>query len=263
MGKIKKDIQNRGSHITHLNENETITFLKKYKKIIYFECKKLSFIPGFSIEDLMQECEIKLIAGYHTFRKKKASEKTWVINVIRKTLYGIWNYSLKSIRTNHLETEEGSSPIFDYSLYSSVGGSKEGEAATLEEIYSGSSSPYPIFASVIHPPDEYLSAINILEILKDRLPENTYRYIREKIYPSKLYSELIEVESEFRKDLVSEGYSKTKVKDQYDIFVNLTDMPDKELNMICQVAQVLIEELGFSKKELIKYPVLKSVEFTF
>jgi len=261
--KEKRIVQDKGSYLTHLENEEAKIFLKKYEKTIYYECKKLSFVPGFSLEDLMQECRIKLVAGHHTFNKKKANKNTWVINVIRKTLYGIWNYSLKSIRTNYLETEEGLSPVFDYSIFSSVGGSQNEESLTLEDVYSGSSYPCPVFASTAYNPEECLSVMNILEVLKARLPKSTYRYIKEKIFPSKLYSDLLSLEEEFREDLVSEGYSKTKVKDQYDIYVNLTDMPDKELNMICQVAQILVEELGFSEKELLKYSTLKSVQFAF
>jgi len=242
---------NLGNRMSFLSDKEAEHLIKKHEKTIGYFCGRISFLPGIGKEDLAQECRIRLVSGYHTFNPKKSNENTWVTSLIRKTIIGIWKASIQQIRSCHIFNEEGDLvPTYNYSIDTPTE-TIEGESLTILDTYISSGDGTPIFATQYPRQDEVVFLLDVLEILKDRLPKATYRYIRSKIAPSKLLKEIIKLEKKFRKELQKEGFSRIKVKKEFDIYFQLTDVPIKELTMLSQVAQVMIGELGFNEQDIL------------
>ena len=258
----KKVIPNMGNCLSCLNDEQARDLLNKYQKVIYYQCKKISFIPGMDIEDLMQECRLKILSGYHLFKKKKSSEKTWINNVVRNTLYGIWDLATKEIRSCHVETEEGLVPVYNYSFDSFFEDSAgEGDSVSFEEIYEGSPDSRPVFGTQTYRQDDLLFLINVLEMLKDRLSSDTYKFIRNLIYPESSFKDIIKLEEKFRQNLISEGFTRVKPKDDFEIYFQLTKVPLEKLTMLCQTGEVLVGELGFKKEEIMKHEDMIDANF--
>lgn len=57
---------------------------KKYYQLLYMEARKIQYIPGVDIEDLMQEGFIKLFTALPKYDPKQSKIKTYIINVIRR-----------------------------------------------------------------------------------------------------------------------------------------------------------------------------------
>lgn len=241
---------NLGDCLTVLSNEEATEFLNKYEKNIRYECSKRSYLPGFSIEDLIQECKIKLLAGYHKYRKKKSKEITWVINVIRNTLDGIWNYTLKQMRTCYIETEDGKKPVYNYSIDNYIVNDGE-KSMKLEEVYSESPDERPVFATTPENPEELLFILNIIQHLKQSLPPESYEYIKNKIFPENSYKEIMEMENKFNDELAKEGFTHIKVSNEFDIWCVMSPLTEKETTILCQAAEVFIG-LGFDKNDILQ-----------
>ncbi len=258
----KKRIENRGDKLTFLTEEECKVFLGKYEKLISIECRKISYLPGIGIKDLIQECRIKLISGAHTYEKKRSSEKTWVLNVIRKTLYSVWNAALAEKRVCYIgEKDNGRKPVYDYSFDQPIGGEDSEDQTTYSEAYEDPFDGRPIFGSNPSRPDENLSLVNVLEVLKDRLPEETYAYVRQQISPSSEFIEILKLEEQFRTDLQSEGFNRVRPKKEFDIFFQFSDVSIEKLTMLCQIGEVLSGECGISKEEILKHELMIDANF--
>jgi len=246
----KRATLNMGSCLTVLSNEEATEFLNKYDKNIKYECSKRSYLPGISIEDLIQECKIKLLAGYHKYQKKKAKEITWVVSVIRNTLDGIWNYTLKQMRTCYIETNEGKKPVYNYSIDNYI--IKDGETSMkLEEIYSEPPDERPAFATTPENPEELLFLLNIIEQLQQSLPPESYEYIKNKIFPEEYYKEILEMENKFKNELAEEGFSHIKVSKEFDIWCLMSQLTEKEITILCQAAEVFVG-MGFSKEDILQ-----------
>lgn len=239
-----------GNCLTVLSDKEAIEFLNKYEKNIKYECSKRSYLPGISVEDLVQECRIKLLAGYHKYQKKKAKEITWVTRIIKNTLNGIWNHTLKQMRTCHIETSEGKKPVYNYSIDNYI--IKDGETSMkLEEVYSDPPDERPVFATTPENPEELLFLLNIIEQLKQNLPTKSYEYIKNKIFPEKYYKEILEIEKKFKNELAEEGFSHIKVSEEFNIWCLMSQLTEKEVTILCQAAEVLIG-VGFDKEDILQ-----------
>ena len=242
--------QNMGDCLTVLSNKEATEFLKKYDKNIKYECRKRSYLPGISVEDLAQECRIKLLAGYHKYQKKKSKEITWVAKVIRNTLDGIWNYALKQIRTCYLETSEGKKPTYNYSIDSYIINDGE-KSMKLEEVYSNPPDERPAFATTPENPEELLFLLNIIQQLQQSLPPESYEYIKNKIFPENYYKEILEMENKFKQELTEEGFSHIKVSKEFDIWCLMSPLTEKETTILCQAAEVFIG-IGFNKEDILQ-----------
>jgi len=241
---------NMGDYLTVLSDKEAAEFLNKYEKNINYECRKRSYLPGISVEDLVQECRIKLLAGYHKYQKKKSKEITWVVRVIRNTLDGIWNYTLKQMRTCYIETPEGKKPVYNYSIDNYVLNDGE-KSMKLEEVYSEPPDERPAFATTPENPEESLFLLNIIQQLQQSLPPESYEYIKNKIFPEDYYKEILEMENKFKKELAEEGFSHIKVSKEFDIWCLMSPLSEKEVTILCQAAEVFIE-MGFNKEDILQ-----------
>lgn len=246
----KKAIPNLGNCLTVLSNKEAEEFLKKYDKNIKYECSKRSYLPGISVEDLVQECRIKLLAGYHKYKKKKSKEITWVIKIIGNTLDGLWNYTLKQIRTCYIETSDGKKPVYNYSMDDYIVNDGE-NSMKLEEVYSEPPDGRPAFATTSENPEELLFLLNIIQQLKQSLPPESYEYIKNKIFPENYYKEILEIENRFKNELTEEGFSHIKVSKEFDIWCLMSSLTEKEITILCQTAEVFIG-MGFSKEDILQ-----------
>lgn len=251
MKKKQKTIKmNLGDCLTVLTNQEAKEFLNRYEKKIRYECNKRSYLPGISIEDLIQECKIKLLAGYHKYQKKKSKEITWVSRVIKNTLDGIWNYTLKQIRTCYIETDEGKKPVYNYSIDGCV--VNDGETTLkLEEVYSSSPDERPAFATAPENPEESLFLLNILHHLKESLPPESYEYIKNKIFPEDYYQEILKLENKFKEELTEEGFHHINISKEFNIWCIMSSLSEKEITILCQAAEVFIG-MGFNKEDILQ-----------
>jgi len=249
--KSKEKSINMGDRLSFLSNQEARDLLKRHEKTIFYLCGRISFLPGIGPQDLAQECRIRLVAGYHKFNPKKASERTWATAIIRKTLFGVWKSAVQQIRSCHIFNQEGEFvPVFNYPI-DNPQETEEGESFSILDTYAGSPDERPVFGTQTPRQDEVVFLLNILEFLKSRLPPATYKYIRSKISPPEILKEIRALERRFRSELGAEGFSRIKVKKEYDIWFQLTDVPLKELTMLSQAAEVLIGELGFSEQDIL------------
>jgi len=246
----KKVSLNMGNCLTVLSNEEAIKFLNKYDKNIKYECNKRSYLPGISVEDLIQECKIKLLAGYHKYQKKKSKEITWVIRIIRNTLNGIWNHTLKQIRTCYIETSDGKKPVYNYSIDNYVVTDGE-KTMKLEEVYSEPPDERPVFATTPENPEESLFLLNIIHQLKKSLPPESYEYIKNKIFPEEYYKEILEMENKFKNELAEEGFSHIKVSKEFNIWCLMSSLTEKEVTILSQAAEVFIG-MGFDKEDILQ-----------
>jgi DNA-directed RNA polymerase specialized sigma24 family protein len=214
-----------------LSNEETLTFLNKYEKIILIESKKRSRLTGIGIEDLMQECRKKLITGYKSFDSNKSSEKTWASHVIRNTLDGIWNRSIKKKRVNMLPNEEGVlEPNRDICL------------SNENEYFLKINDSHPIFGTVIFEPDEYLRVLEALSYLKVNLPEESYKLIKEELFP--------ELEENIPTVIRKTNY-RIKKKSEYEIWSVFANISEHRARILNQIADFFINVLGFKKEEIL------------
>jgi len=247
--KRAKKLKNMGSKLTCLTNKQSKIFLEKYEKAIVYLCRKRSYIPGIDIEDLKQECRIKLLAGYHLFsKKKKTKESTWAMSIIRKTLDGIWDFHLKEQRTCYVSEGDGMKPVYNYS-FDNVPDS-EGEKISFQELYSNSPDGRPVFGTVSESPEDHLFLFHVLEFLKASLSKEFYEYIRNKVFPDNSYEEIIQLEEKFRKELFYEGFTHLKEEDEYIVYCNFSGLEDKEYEILRTTALLMINHLDFSRKDI-------------
>jgi len=237
-----------------LSESETKKFLKKYDKIISAECRKISYLPGIDIDDLRQECRIRLLTGLHKFFPGKAQEKTWVTTVIRRTLYSIREHSIKSIRSCHIQSEDGTEiPAYNYSIHYMSPVISNDEQLSFEDTYTDSPDGRPVFASKPQNPEEIMFITQIIENLKKKLSPEAFEYLKTKISieESKLISDIEEMENNVANSLIKEGLIPSPKKKEFEIWSTIKKINTKEINLLKQIAQTLINELGFKREEII------------
>jgi len=241
--------KNYGTKLTFLTNDQVKKFLDKYKKIIYFQCKKRSYIPGMETEDLEQECIIKLVGGYHLFDKNRGvKEKTWVVNVINKTLDGIWNYHLKSKRACHVCSEDGMKPVYNFSL--DEGSLGQDEKLPLQEVYVSSPDGRPVFGTISESPEESLFFIHALEFLKTNLSKPFYEYIKSKVFPDSSYEEVVGLEEKFRQELIQEGFTHLKEENEFVVYCNFSGINIDELKILNKTAFLMIDHFDFRKEDI-------------
>lgn len=212
----RAQISNWGDRLTILNNNQAKAFLKKYEKDIKREARKRSFLPGIGIDDLIQECKISLLEHYHEFTSKKSQERTWAMRIITTTLNRIWNTALKQVRTCYVPGELGEKPIYNLPFDTIYIDGKN--ASSLESSYIESPDGRPVFGTHSSSPEENCEIFLLLSFIKEKLPEEIFLFIKEKI----LYSD----------------NSNTKKKKA---------VPEKQLKTI---ADFFIKELHFSKTDI-------------
>jgi len=242
---------NLGAKLTVLSNEEAEKLLKKYSKQIMFECRKRSYIPSMDLDDLMQECKIRILAGYHLFDPERASEYTWVMNVIIKTLDGIWNHALKPIRACHILSEiDGEEiPVYNYS-FSEVRDLQD-QTYSIEDNYVGTPDGRPAFGTTPETPEESFFLFSILSYLKSHLNSETYQYIHNKIFPDKTLMEILELDRRIKSELQEEGHDHLHEKDIYEVLCVLGNISIKEANMLADTAKIMICGLGYVDRYII------------
>ena len=258
MTSITEDIvQNRGELLTILNNKEAKKFIKKYERSIFLECKKMSYLPLFSTDDLVQECKIKLLAGYHLFDKTKSSEKTWVYNIVRKTLNGLWSYSIKESRSCYIQGEDGKEkPCYNYSWEGSIEKIDEGEPISFEDKYKCPCDGRPTFASPNYSAEDLILAIETISVLKKHLEPEILEYVTNKITYNKYLGEIADLEEQFRHEEMEEGFSHIRKKTDHMILGRFCDISLSEAKILLLVAEVMIEHLGYDREFLINAGIL-------
>lgn len=262
LSKKESELENSGHKLSCLDDGQAKDFLKKYERLIYLQCSKISYLPKLTIQDLIQECQIRLLAGYHTFNEEESKERTWVLSVVKKTLYGIWNAETGEGRAYHIESEDGEKiPVHNFSIESFFEGSDDEEQKTFEESYTGSSDGRPFLGTTFENQEELLFLVNILEVLKDRLSKEAYQFVKDQIFPPDSYQEILRLEEKFRQDLISEGFSRVQPRDEYDIYFQFSNISLNRLTVLCQIGEVLVEELGFSKENIMSHSLMTDAVF--
>jgi len=230
-----------GTRLTFLNDTEAKEFLEKYDKIIFLESKKRAQLPGISNEDLAQACREKLLAGFHLFDENKSSEKTWVVNVIKKTLNGIWNQAFKKKRVNSIPDQEGNDvPVRDYSFETY----KEDSGFLLEESYEGPPDCRPAFGdSPSSSAEEYLQVLQALQFLKTKLSQEAYSLIREELLPG--------LDDHIEKIRPPDPTYQLKEPEEYKIWSIFSGMEETEIQILNQIGDFFVHVLGFNKEQIL------------
>ena len=230
-----------GAKLTFLDDEEANKFLKKYDKIIFLESKKRAQLPGISKDDLAQACREKLLAGFHLFDESKSSEKTWVVNVIKKTLNGIWNQAFKKKRVNTIIDQEGEEiPIRDYSFDTY----RENTGLLLEEGYEGPPDCRPAFGdSPSFSAEEHLQVLQALQFLKTKLSPEAYGVIKKELFPG--------LDKKITKIQPSDPDYKLKEPEEYKIYSVFSGMEEKEIQILNQIADFFVHVIGFDKEQIL------------
>jgi DNA-directed RNA polymerase specialized sigma24 family protein len=218
--------------LTSLSNEEAKNFLSKYERIIFLESQRRSKLTGIEIDDLAQCCREKLLAGFHTFNPNISSEKTWASHVIRNTINGIWNSSLKQKRTNFLQkiNEDKKTPTRDISL------------SEYKEQYFKIADDKPIYGTTAFSPEEYFLVLEALTFLKVHLPEESYSFIKKSL--------LEELEKNIPTNIKKTNYKLKNPKD-FNIWSIFSDLKENVIRILGQIADFFINFLGFEKKQIL------------
>ena len=228
--------------LTYLNDFEADEFLKKYNKIIFLESRKRTQLPGIGREDLEQACKERLLAGFHTFDENKSSEKTWAVSVIKKTLNGIWNHAFKKKRVCMVPDENGvDKPVRDKSI-EYCRPSRE-DLSFIETYKEPQGNNQPIYGTTTFSPEEYLEVLQTLKFLKTKLSSEAYNLVEKELIPG--INQLIE------EDISLETDYSIKEIEKYEIYSIFSNLKEKEIQTLSQIANFFINVLGFEKEQIL------------
>ena len=230
-----------GAKLTFLSDSEAKEFIDKYDNIIFLESNKRTRLPGMSVEDLAQECRIKLLAGFHSFDIDKSSEKTWAVSVIKKTLNSIWNQAFKKKRVcTVLDENNKEIPVRDYSIDRQPKRLEHG--LTFEERYQGPPDNRPAFGTTLFSPEEYLQVLQALQFLKSKLSPESYDLIKQELFPD--LDEKIEIN---RTEI---NYTPKHPK-EYNIWSIFSELEENEIQILNQIADFFVHVLGFDREKIL------------
>lgn len=95
---------------------ETNPFMigSKYEKQLNFLASRVGYLPGLDKEDLVSLAKLKIAKEIHKFNPEcGTSEKTWIIEIIKRYYISIRRSALSGLRIN--KDSEGK-PLYDFSL---------------------------------------------------------------------------------------------------------------------------------------------------
>lgn len=194
--KKRVKIQNFGNRLTFLSDKEASDLLKKYDYIVQAECRKRYKHTGMDLEDLAQECRIKILAGAHLYDQKR-KEKTWIKSIIQNTISTITKLSLNEKRTHHLTTSDGiEKPVYNFSFESFHPPRElksEENDCLFEEFYDPAKSNVPVFGSIFEPVETKTLIMGILKQIENNLPYSVIEYIKAKIFGTDTKEKIIEL----------------------------------------------------------------------
>lgn len=245
----EKGFSNR---LTCLSEKESEKYLKKYEKIIRKECERIGRISGYDIDDLCQECRIKLLSVFHLFDEQISSEKTWTITIIKRTLSTIRKQSVSLSRATHIPTPNGKfKPVFDISF--DRGSGIDGDFS-MEEAYDKRKYDSPSFSSDYYNPEELVDIKVVLDLLKEKLSPEIYEYLETKITSENPTESILKIQEKFNRELKAEGFRgihKTKTFGIFRRAYNLTNIAEKESDLLSEIAKVMVGELDFIPSDIL------------
>lgn len=221
--------------LTVLSDKEAEQFLGRYEQIIILESNKRSELPGIGKEDMMQMCRERLLRGFRTFDSNKSSEKTWATHVIKKTLNGIWRKSLSERRVNTFISEEGDIiPVRDISI------EDFSEIPSQQFQISNDCRPVPTYN--LYNAFDFLEIKESIEFMKENLSEEAFSLVAEEILPGIV--ENIKKNPKRKRVFVPKKAS--------NIWSILSGEEENEIQILKQIADFFISNLGFSKQAIIK-----------